>query len=194
MKHICHAKVVNGILRHLCSGSCKSRTTTRYLSYAAILIVAVSLGACSSMPTGKAPAEAVALSPHKTDLSDAKATKEKLYSQYRQWKGTPYAYGGLSKKGIDCSGFAYATFSEKFGIKIPRTTQLQSHAGKQVKRSEIRPGDLVFFKTGAKVRHVGIYPGNHKFVHASTMKGVMISDMRDAYWKDSYWQTRRIGL
>ena len=53
--------------------------------------------------------------------------------------------GGLSKEGIDCSGFVYVTYLEKFGIELPRSTKLQSQIGKEVKRSEIRPGDLVFF-------------------------------------------------
>ena len=100
--------------------------------------------------------------------------------------------GGLSKKGVDCSGLVYLTYRENLGIEIPRSTALQSKTGKEVKRSELRAGDLVFFKTSYKVRHVGIYIEDGKFFHASTSKGVMISNLNDYYWKDKYWHSRRM--
>lgn len=116
----------------------------------------------------------------------------KLYAQYDNWQGTPYRLGGLDKKGIDCSGFVYITFKQRFGFTFPRTTKEQVKQGNGVARSKLKPGDLVFFKTGWRVRHVGIYISNGQFLHASKSKGVVISSLDNVYWQEKYWQARRI--
>ncbi|MDF1880213.1 C40 family peptidase [Sulfurimonas sp. MAG313] len=116
----------------------------------------------------------------------------RLYAQHRAWKGTPYRYGGLSKNGVDCSGFVYQTYKQLFKIKLPRSTKDQVRQGKRVYVSQLRAGDLVFFKTGRNVRHVGIYLEKGKFLHASSSKGVMISTLLTGYWKSKYWQSRRL--
>ncbi len=115
-----------------------------------------------------------------------------LYRQHEQWKGAPYQYGGMSRRGVDCSGLAYLTFRDQLGITIPRTTAQQSRLGQPVSRNQLEPGDLVFFKTGDKLRHVGIYIEDEKFLHVSTKKGVMISRLGDYYWKDRYRYARRV--
>jgi cell wall-associated NlpC family hydrolase len=115
-----------------------------------------------------------------------------LHTQYNGWQGTPYRLGGLSKKGIDCSGFVYLTFKQRFGITLPRTTKAQVKQGDKISRRKLKPGDLVFFKTGWRTRHVGIYIGNGKFLHASTSKGVIISKLDNVYWKKKYWRAQRI--
>jgi len=164
------------------------------LPLAIILFLIFALTGCSLRPVGQTPSPQEMIAPNgkRADLTDSKAIKAKMYLQYRQWKGTPYAFGGLSKKGIDCSGFVYVTYLEKFGLEIPRSTKLLSKFGKEIKPSEIRPGDLVFFKITPMVRHVGIYLEKGKFLHASKSKGVMISNLGDYYWKDKYWHSRRV--
>ncbi|WP_394174093.1 NlpC/P60 family protein [Thalassotalea litorea] len=128
-----------------------------------------------------------------TDWYDnAKQIKEQLYVQYRQWQGIPYRLGGLSKNGIDCSGFVYLTYRDRLGIQMPRTTERQSKSGEEISKEQLRPGDLVFFKTGRNTRHVGIFLEDDKFIHASTKKGVMISTLNDYYWQDKYWHSRRL--
>lgn len=127
----------------------------------------------------------------KVDLNNSNAVKNKLYAQYKKWKGVKYKAGGLSKSGIDCSGFVYRTFRSELGINIPRSTELQSSSGKQIGKNKLKPGDLVFFKTGTKVRHVGIYLDNNNFLHASSSKGVMISKLDNVYWKSKYWKSKR---
>ncbi|VAW62801.1 hypothetical protein MNBD_GAMMA09-23 [hydrothermal vent metagenome] len=117
--------------------------------------------------------------------------QKKLYAQYNDWRGVKYRIGGNSKKGIDCSGFVHLTYKQQFNKNVPRTTQLLARKGKQVKRKNIRPGDAVFFKTGLSIRHVGIYVGEGKFLHASTSRGVMISELKNPYWQKSYWMSRR---
>lgn len=118
-------------------------------------------------------------------------TIKKLYTHYNEWRGVKYREGGMSKQGVDCSGFVHLAFKNKLHKNIPRTTELMSKNGKTVRRKNIRPGDIVFFKTGWKVRHVGIYVGNGKFIHASSSRGVTESKLNNPYWADAYWMIRR---
>ena len=116
----------------------------------------------------------------------------RLMAQYKEWRGIPYRHGGLNKRGIDCSGFVYLTYRNKFGINLPRSTEQQSHIGIQVDPRAIRAGDLVFFSSLFTDTHVGIYLSNRKFLHASTSRGVMISNMDNDYWRDKFWKALRI--
>ncbi len=125
-------------------------------------------------------------------LTDTSAIKEALYSQFNDWQGVRYQRGGLSQHGIDCSGFVYLTFKSRLGLDLPRTTWMQSKLGKEIKKSDLRSGDLVFFKTGITSSHVGIYLEKNKFLHASEKKGVTISKLDHTYWKFSYWKSVRI--
>lgn len=117
-----------------------------------------------------------------------------LFEQYQDWYGTRYKLGGLSNNGIDCSGFVHLTYLDKFGLALPRTTAQQVKRGDFVERSDLKMGDLVFFKTGYKVRHVGIYLARDQFLHASTSEGVKISNLENSYWNKAYWQSRRVAL
>lgn len=117
-----------------------------------------------------------------------------LQQQHHQWKGVRYKMGGLSRNGVDCSGFVYRLYKDGLGIKLPRSTELQSQLGEHVSKSQLKVGDLVFFKTGGlfKSRHVGIYAGGNQFIHASTSRGVMKSSLNTPYWREAYWQSKRI--
>jgi len=130
--------------------------------------------------------------PKQTTKQKKSTNLQKLYTQYHSWKGTPYKYGGLTLRGVDCSGFVLQTYKKLFKIKLPRQTQYQVKKGKRVYINQLRAGDLVFFKTGFNVRHVGIYLEKGKFVHASSSKGVVISSLYTGYWKSKYWQARRL--
>lgn len=147
-----------------------------------ILITLSMLSACSSNRYIAPPAKI-----SKTDS----ATVKKLYSHYNEWRGVKYREGGLSKSGVDCSGFVHIAYKQKLNKKIPRSTELMSNSGKQVNTQNLRPGDVVFFKTGWKVRHVGIYVGKGEFIHASSSRGVMKSKLNNPYWNDAYWMSRR---
>lgn len=128
----------------------------------------------------------------KNTTASTPSTLDKLHQQHRQWKGTPYQYGGMSKSGVDCSGFVHRTYQRLFNIKLPRSTKDQVKMGKRVYLNQLKAGDLVFFKTGWNVRHVGIYLEKGKFLHASSSHGVIISTMYSGYWKEKYWQARRL--
>lgn len=130
-----------------------------------------------------------------SNLAQSAFSKESniIYKQpYDTWQGTPYKYGGTNKNGIDCSAFVQAIYLEAESQYLPRTTYEQSKLGVEIKLHQAQSGDLVFFKTGRKIRHVGIYLGDSKFMHASTSKGVIISRLNNPYWASVFWQVRRI--
>ncbi len=106
--------------------------------------------------------------------------------------GTRYKHGGISRNGVDCSGFTLVTYKELFGSELPRTVREQVQKGAVVDKDLLQPGDLVFFKINVFQKHVGIYLEDDLFVHASLSSGVMVSRLNDAYWKKRYWQAKRI--
>ena len=156
---------------------------------AGMLVVAL-LAGCTLAPERSTPDYAYGPGT-KTD-TNAESLKKKLYAQYGRWKGTRYKLGGFTRNGIDCSGFVYVTF-ESLGVALPRTTESQARLGASVGKSQLRTGDLVFFKTSIWVSHVGIYLEHGKFLHASTNRGITISDLDEDYWKSAYWKAKRIA-
>lgn len=80
-------------------------------------------------------------------------------------KGVPYRYGGSTPRGFDCSGFTSYVY-RKVGVKLPRRASLQARYAKKISRSKAKRGDLVFFRSGGRVYHVGIYAGKNKVLHA----------------------------
>lgn len=145
---------------------------------------------------GTMPVQEPASKQNRTSRLEAKidkaGVKTKLMAQYQEWRGSPYEHGGLSKRGVDCSGFVYLTYRNKFGIKLPRSTEQQSRTGIQIPNRQINTGDLLFFRTGLTNTHVGIYLGKRRFLHASTSQGVIISNMDNVYWRDKFWKAQRI--
>ena len=115
-----------------------------------------------------------------------------IKSHYEKWRGTPYVDGGMSASGMDCSGFTVLAYRDIFGLNLPRTAGEQAGFGLAVAREELEPGDLVFFRTGVRKRHVGIYLADDQFIHASLSRGVTISSLDDGYWQKKYWQARRL--
>ncbi|MCL1095451.1 NlpC/P60 family protein [Shewanella kaireitica] len=160
------------------------------MKFIVVLSLLLLLNACSSAPNRDENLQAAPR--NKIELDNGIAVKSQLMQLHKEWKGTPYRFGGLSKQGVDCSGFVQVAFQTKFGLTLPRTTDEQRAVGRSVSKSNLRPGDLVFFKTGWSTRHVGIYIDNHQFLHASTSQGVMISSLHNSYWKQKYWQSRRL--
>lgn len=118
--------------------------------------------------------------------------KSRILDQYADWKGVKYRLGGTTKSGIDCSAFVQVTFREQFGLNLPRTTDALRNTGQPIKQNQLKTGDLVHFQINRRTRHVGIYVGNNQFVHASSSKGVMISNLGDSYWKKRYQGASRI--
>lgn len=149
-----------------------------------ITVVCLILAGCSSH---RAP-------PPNSRLADPILVIAQLSDQLRTWRGTPYAWGGMSRRGIDCSGFVLTTFRDKFALQLPRMTSQQAKIGTRIDTAELLPGDLVFFKTGAGENglHVGIYDTDRQFIHASTSQGVIRSSLDNVYWRKKFWQARRL--
>jgi cell wall-associated NlpC family hydrolase len=117
---------------------------------------------------------------------------DQLKNFFDSWQGVRYRLGGLSSKGIDCSGLTLRAYEELFGVSLPRTVIGQSKKGQRVNKQALQPGDLVFFKTGRFSRHVGIYVGENQFLHASRSSGVTVSDLDNVYWQKKFWQAKRV--
>ena len=111
--------------------------------------------------------------------------------------GVPYIRGGTSEeKGFDCSGFVRHMYEKSVGLVLPRRAEEQAKVTEEIKRSELKPGDLVFFNTLKRTfSHVGIYVGDGKFIHAPRPgKAVRVDDMREAYWQQRFNGARRVQV
>ena len=118
-----------------------------------------------------------------------------LLKKIDEWIGTPYYYGGSSKSGVDCSYFALDVMKGTFDIKLNRTAAEQYLQSKRINWDELKEGDLIFFKTEGpnKISHVGIYLANNKFVHASSKRGVTISDLGEPYYQKTLFSMGRVS-
>lgn len=112
--------------------------------------------------------------------------------------GNPYRLGGISPEtGLDCSGFVGHVFRQTTGVLLPRDSLAISESTLALSRSELEPGDLVFFNTLDRAfSHVGIYLGDARFVHAASSRTgvVLISSLNDPYWQARYDGARRVSL
>lgn len=116
----------------------------------------------------------------------------RIISTALQYEGVPYAFGGTSPYGFDCSGFTRYVFSQ-YGIYLPRMADEQYDVGSAVSYNRLQPGDLVYFSTyTAGVSHVGIYLGNSQFISATSSRGIAIDSLNSSYWGSCYVGARRV--
>ena len=111
--------------------------------------------------------------------------------------GTRYRFGGTSEAGFDCSGFIGYLFREEAGMNLPRSTREMINVDAPlVSRSNLEPGDLLFFATNGRrgrVSHAGIYLGDNQFIHSSSRRsgGVRIDSLGDSYWSKTFIEAKR---
>ena len=119
--------------------------------------------------------------------------REEVVEIARRFLGVPYLWGGTTPHGYDCSGFIQEVF-RLGGHSVPRLADVQYQALSKVSRKDIRPGDLVFFNTdGSGVSHVGVSSGDGVFLHASSSRGVVESNLEQAYYSERFVGAARLS-
>ena len=117
----------------------------------------------------------------------------KLYKFIYEWIGTPYRFGGNTKKGIDCSAFTKAIYDKVFNTTLLRNSRDIFSMVDPLPKDELKEGDLVFFKIrSTRITHIGIYLGDNRFAHASSSRGVVISNLNEPYYSRFFYKGGRI--
>ena len=127
-------------------------------------------------------------------ISDSWSLKSDIVRLAYSYRGARYRHGGTSSSGFDCSGFVKFLYATK-GIKLPHDSRALYKCGKPVAKSDLQPGDLVFFAGTYRrgISHVGLYVGEGKFIHASTHRsGVRLDYLNAPYYKRHYAAAKRI--
>jgi len=154
-------------------------------------------------PSARADEESPPLTVQETILQESQTLLQRATSSVEETLndaldliGIRYRRGGATpEKGFDCSGFVSHVFREGLGLYLPHSAKAMSHSGDAVTKTELKPGDLVFFNTMRRTfSHVGIYLGDNLFVHSPRSGGrVRIEDMSERYWVKRFNGARRIA-
>lgn len=129
----------------------------------------------------------------KKGLPNSNITNPQLYDFIEKWRGAPHRMGGMSTKGVDCSGLVIQIYKEVYNQEFTnrRARDLYTET-RPLRREELKEGDLVFFKIRSRnIDHIGLYLANGDFVHVSSRKGVMISNLEETYFKKYYFSGGR---
>jgi len=155
----------------------------RFLLFLCCAGILVSCGSSKKTTSYKAP---------------TKNKAERIVSQAQAFSGTPYAFGGTTHKGMDCSGLIYTAF-QKEQIQLPRVSRDMAKRGKPIALKTVKTGDLIFFRTNKnsrQINHVGLVTavrqGQIYFIHSTSSKGVITSSLEERYWNDAFVQARRV--
>lgn len=161
------------------------RERWRCLGWMILILVPLLACACATSPPS-------IVRPVASSDNNNNPVSQSLRAEIDSWLGTPHHLGGMSRRGIDCSGLVVVVYDTLFDLQLPRTTAGLIQTGQRVDKNNLKGGDLVFFKPEYKSRHVGIYLGHGEFAHASTSRGVIISRLDEAFWRDCYVTGRRV--
>lgn len=151
----------------------------RLFACSLLVVLGTALAGCSSNP-----ARPVDMS----SLDNLTGPRRSVVATALAQVGEPYEYGGETPDGFDCSGLAQYAYAHA-GVRLPRTTADQWHAGRHVSLRDARPGDLLFYRVSHNWSglHVGIYVGDGHMVQASTSLGrVHVSDVGSTFWRGHF--------
>lgn len=161
----------------------------------AVCLFGLLFASCGSRKVGYNPVEVAQLSREMGFFIDNTDENIPLYAEASLWLGVPYRYGGLNRKGIDCSGLVYRIYQNVYRKTVPRSTAGLEKETQKISKNDLRAGDLVFFATGSsknKISHVGIFLKDDYFVHASSSKGVMVSRLSQTYYQRRWEKSGKI--
>ncbi len=158
-----------------------------------LCLILFSFSSCKSARHSK-----VVTKKESTVITSDNSKADDIVNYAQQFEGVRYKYGGTTKKGMDCSGLIHTSYKSN-AVLLPRTTKDLSKSGNWIDLKEVKKGDLLFFatkKNSRKVNHVGIVTDINKddveFIHASTSKGVITSNLKERYWYFAFVQARRV--
>jgi probable lipoprotein NlpC len=120
-----------------------------------------------------------------------------MTTEINRWSSARYRHGGMSVKGIDCSGFTYKVFRNALNYTLPRTSRAQALIGEEIDKENLEFGDLLFFYSKSKgkrkrVNHVGIYIGDGNFVHSYKRHGVGMNSLDNSYYAKHFAFAKRV--
>ncbi|WGH77024.1 C40 family peptidase [Tenacibaculum tangerinum] len=159
----------------------------------------ISCGASKNVSsTYKKTTDTRTLSEKNTSISGEASIADKVVWTAVTYKGVPYRFGGMTKKGMDCSGLIFTSFQQR-NVPIGRTSYEMYAQGISIPLREVQRGDLLFFKTSrkrGKINHVGLVTsvtnGDIRFIHSTTSKGVIVTSLYESYWKRAFIKAKRV--
>lgn len=133
-----------------------------------------------------------------TKVKSAPSVADKIVWTAVSYKGVRYKYGGMTKKGMDCSGLIHTSFKQR-NVSLPRTSREMYTKGYEIPVRKVKRGDLLFFKTvrkRGKVNHVGLVTsvknGDIHFIHSTSSRGVIVTSLFNKYWKKAFIKAKRV--
>ena len=158
-----------------------------------LFTVALFCAGCAPYPRYRADSDATPREQRPGDQYLTTGEFMKLGMILQRYLGKPYKGHSKWEPGVDCSKFTRDVFSEYSKTLLPSTAADQFKEGEGVAHHLLKFGDLVFFRTERdRVSHVGVYIGHNEFIHASTSRGVVITNLSEKYWARRYAGARRI--
>lgn len=159
-----------------------------------VLLMVLLLASCGS---SKRTSERVLVGESRT-AAQGTTKVSRIVDLAMTYEGTRYKFGGTDKRGMDCSGLVYTCF-QKESVALPRVSRDMANQGTPIRIQDAEEGDLLFFQTNKNrrvINHVGLVVevrGRQiKFIHATTSRGVIVSTMDEAYWKNAFIEARRL--
>lgn len=132
------------------------------------------------------------------ETADTHRLADSIVNTALAFSGTRYKYGGVTRKGMDCSGLIYIVFGEQH-IDLPRISYQIAEEGRPIKLKKVTKGDLLFFSTGKRskrISHVGLVVAvdgdDIQFIHSTTSRGVIVSSLREGYWNHAFVKATRV--